>query len=87
MNLVKLIEYLRERQKILVRLSLGVLALLILLDALPFVVHKGEHAHTALERLPGFWSVFGFVACAVIVLVSKWYGHAGIMKREDYYDE
>jgi hypothetical protein len=54
---------------------------------LPFVVHKEHHAHTAVERIPGFWSVFGFIGCVVIILVSKWYGHAGIMKREDYYDE
>ncbi len=86
MNLAKIIESLRNRLKLLVRLSIGVLILLVVLDALPFVVDK-EHAHTKLEHLPGFWSVFGLVGCVLIILVSKWYGHAGIMKREDYYDE
>ncbi len=84
MKLVKLIEYLRKHLKTVVRVCFAVLALLILLDA---VLVDKEHAHTKVEHLPGFWSVFGFVACAVIVLVSKWYGHAGIMTREDYYDE
>lgn len=39
------------------------------------------------EHFPAFWSIFGFVACTLIIFLSKWYGHAGIMKREDYYDE
>lgn len=86
MKLVQLIEYLRQRLPAVIRVCYGVLALLVVVDALPFLVNK-EHAHTAVEHLPGFWSVFGFVSCALIIFVSKWYGHAGIMKREDYYDE
>ena len=84
MNLVKLIEYLRNRLKTVVRVCFGILALLILIDA--FFVSK-EHAHTGVEHLPAFWSVFGFVACVLIIILSKWFGHAGIMTREDYYDE
>ena len=56
------------------------------LDAIPAIVDKA-HAHTALERFPGFWAVFGFVGCVVLIIVSKWFGHTGIMTREDYYDE
>jgi len=84
MNPVKLIEFLRQRLKTVVRICFGVLALLILADAL--FVNK-EHAHTGVEHLPAFWSVFGFVACVLIIILSKWFGHAGIMTREDYYDE
>ena len=84
MKLVKLIEFLRNRLKTVVRVCFGVLALLILADAL--FVNK-EHAHTGVEHLPAFWSVFGFVGCVLIIILSKWYGHAGIMNREDYYDE
>lgn len=84
MKLVKLIEFLRNRLKTVVRVCFGVLALLILIDGL--LVSK-EHAHTGPEHLPGFWSVFGFVACVLIIVLSKWFGHAGIMTREDYYDE
>jgi hypothetical protein len=72
--------------KTVVWICYGVLALLVVIDALPFLVDK-EHAHTSVEHIPGFWSVFGFVSCTLIIFVSKWYGHAGIMKREDYYDE
>ena len=46
-----------------------------------------EHAHTAAEHFPAFWAAFGFIGCVVIIVLSKWFGHAGIMTREDYYDE
>jgi hypothetical protein len=84
MNLVKLIEFLRHRLKAVIWACVGVLVLVALLD---MVLVNKEEAHTAIERIPAFWSIFGFVACALIVIVSKWFGHAGIMKREDYYDE
>ena len=84
MKLAKLIEYLRNRLKAVIWVSVGVLALLVLVDAL-FV--SKEHAHTSVEHLPAFWSVFGFVGCVLIIVLSKWYGHAGIMTREDYYDQ
>lgn len=86
MKLLQLIEWLRARLRTVVRVCLGVLALLVVVDAIPGVVDK-EHAHTALERLPGFWAVFGFVGCAFLIVASKAFGHQGIMKREDYYDE
>jgi hypothetical protein len=86
MKLVHLIEFLRNRLKTVVRVCLAVLAVLILLDAIPAIVDK-EHAHTQAEHLPAFWAIFGFVGCVVLIIVSKWFGHAGIMQREDYYDE
>jgi drug/metabolite transporter (DMT)-like permease len=84
MKLVRLIEFLRQRLKIVVRVCFALLALLILADAL--LVDK-EHAHSRLEHLPAFWSIFGLVGCVLIILGSKWFGHTGIMTREDYYDE
>ncbi len=86
MKLVQLIEFLRKRLKVVVWIGYAVLGALVLIDALPFLVDK-EHAHTKAEHLPGFWSVFGLIACTLIIFVSKWFGHAGIMQREDYYDE
>jgi hypothetical protein len=82
--IVRLIDFLRDRLKLVIRLCYGVLALLVLYDAL--LLDK-SYAHTAAEKLPGFWSLFGFVACVLIIIVSKWYGHLGIMTREDYYDD
>ncbi len=82
--IVKLIDFLRDRLKLVIRLSYVVLALLVVWDVL--LLDK-SHVHTAAEKLPGFWSLFGFVACVLIIFLSKWYGHLGIMTREDYYDE
>jgi hypothetical protein len=84
MKLVELIEFLRRHMKTVVRLSVGVLIVLVIAD-LVFV--NKAHAHTGAEKIPGFWAGFGLVACAVIILASKWFGHTGIMTREDYYDE
>jgi hypothetical protein len=86
MKLAKLIEFLRDRLKTVIWLSCAVLALVVLLDAIPAVVDK-EHAHTGPEHWPAFWAVFGFLGCVVIVLFSKWFGHLGIMTREDYYED
>lgn len=84
MKLIQLIDFMRHRLKTAVRVCFGLLAALILVDAL--LVNK-EHAHTAIERLPAFWSIFGLLGCVAIIIGSKWFGHAGIMTREDYYDE
>lgn len=84
--MLRLIEFLRRHLKTVIRICFGLLALLIVIDAIPALVDK-HHAHTAPEHIPGFWSAFGFIACALIVYASKAFGHAGIMTREDYYDE
>jgi len=84
MKLLALIEFLRARLKTVVRLSLALLALLVLLDAL--LIDKKD-AHTWIERIPGFWAAWGFVGCVVLIILSKWFGHLGIMTREDYYNE
>ncbi len=86
MNLIKLIEFLRARLKDVIRICFALLALLVLLDAIPAIVDK-EHAHTAVEKIPGFWAVFGFIGCVILIIASKWFGHAGIMTREDYYED
>lgn len=80
--IVKFIDFFRDRLKATIRCCYGVLALLVFMD---IFVDK-SHAHTWPEKIPGFWSVFGFITCVLIIVISKWYGHLGIMTREDYYD-
>ena len=66
------------------RLKIGfyiVLALLVLPD---FFMHK-HTLFSSVEALPGFYAFFGFVACVIIILVSKLFGFA-LKVREDYYD-
>ena len=84
MIIVRLIEFLRRRLKAVIWISLGVLALLVAGD---FVFVDKEHAHTKPEHWIGFWSGFGFLACLAIIFFSKWYGHRGIMRDEDYYGD
>lgn len=81
-SLVKFIDFFRDRLKTVIRLCYAVLALLVVID----IFVPKDHAHTWPEKYPGFWSLFGFVACVLIIIISKWYGHLGIMTREDYYD-
>jgi hypothetical protein len=84
MKLARLIESLRDRLKAVTLVCIAVLVLLALADS--FLVSKDE-AHTAAEHIPAFWSIFGFVGCVLIIVLSKWYGHLGIMTREDYYED
>ncbi|MFA6111595.1 MAG: hypothetical protein WDA75_22780 [Candidatus Latescibacterota bacterium] len=86
MILVRLVDWLAGRRPLVLRLAAGALAVLVLLDAVPGVVNK-EHAHTWVEHLPGFWALFGLIGCVLLVVLSKWFGHRGIAKREDYYDD
>ncbi|WCJ60390.1 hypothetical protein NXS98_04460 [Fontisphaera persica] len=86
MKLVQIIEWLRARLRWVVKVCLAILAVLVLLDAVPGVVDK-SHAHTQIERWPGFWAIFGVVGCALLIVVSKAFGKLGIMRKEDYYDE
>jgi len=54
-----------------------------ILLALDLVLHR--HAAHAWERLPGFYALFGFVACVTLVLIAKQLRR--LLKRpEDYYD-
>nr|MBF0222856.1 hypothetical protein [Desulfobulbaceae bacterium] len=84
--IVELIDYFRDRLKTVIKVCYGVLAALVVIDAIPTIVDK-HHAHTWIEHIPGFWAVFGFIACVIIIILSKWFGHQGIMTREDYYDD
>lgn len=86
MKLVQIIEWLRARWRLVVKTSLALLALLVVLDAIPAIVDK-SHAHSEIEKWPGFWAVFGLVGCAFLILASKAFGKLGIMREEDYYDE
>ena len=84
MNLAKLIEFLRNRLKAVTLACIAVLLLLALADVI-FV--GNSEAHTPVEHIPAFWSLFGLAGCVVIIIISKWFGHAGIMVREDYYEQ
>jgi hypothetical protein len=70
-----------ENVKKVLRIFYVVCGGLILAD---FLVHR--HVIHSWESLWGFYGVFGFVACVVLVLVAKEMRKL-IMRKEDYYDE
>ena len=81
MSLLNIIEILRT--KTMKRISYAALILIILIDL--FIPRHEIHFFG--DGIPGFWSLFGFVACIMIILISKWIGHLGIMQDENYYNE
>ncbi len=50
-----------------------------------YVFHLG-HGHFWFENLPAFGTIFGFISCILIIVVSKFLGKKWLMKKEDYYD-
>ena len=81
MSLLKIIEAFRT--KTMKRIAYAALILIIVID---FIIPRHE-VHFFGDGIPGFWSLFGFVACILIILISKWIGHLGIMQDENYYNE
>ena len=55
----------------------------VLLFALDFVIHR--HTSHSWETLWGFYAIYGFVSCVVLVMVAKWM-RTFLMRPEDYYD-
>ena len=45
-----------------------------------------DHGHYPWDQIPGFYAVFGLVACILIVVMAKALGKKWLMKKEDYYD-
>ena len=81
MKLLDIIEVFRS--KTAKRIAYGALILLIVVD---FIIPRHE-VHFFGDNIRGFWSLFGFIACVLIIIISKWIGHLGLMQDESYYDE
>ena len=81
MNIIKVIETLRR--KAVKKIAYSALILIIVTD---FFIPRHE-IHFIGDGITGFWSLFGFVACILIILISKWIGHLGIVQDENYYNE
>ena len=60
---------------------IGSLVLLLVVE--PFV---NKHPYFSWEEWPGFYAVFGFVACVFLVLVAKYILRSLVKRDEDYYD-
>ena len=81
--IVKVIEWAQKNIFIVKALSYTVLVMLVVADL--FVPR--EHPHFIGDFIPGFWAVFGFVSCVLIIVVSKWLGKKFLFRPEDYYED
>lgn len=54
----------------------------LVLLGLEFVVHR--HVYHSWESLWGFYPLYGFVGCVVLVLIARWM-RTFLMRNEDYY--
>jgi hypothetical protein len=62
---------------------------LVVVILLEFILVKREPMVFSIEHIaeiPTFHAFYGFIACSLIILVSKAIGHAWLMVEEDYYD-
>ena len=92
-------QYLFDKPENVSRLLRGFYLICGILFLLDFVLHRhisilqvkpkafGLHRHISIiwEKIPGFYALFGFVACVILVLVAKEM-RKFLMRKEDYYD-
>ena len=82
-------QHLFDKKKNVVALIVGLFitcALLLASDLLFYSESFEKHAHYQWENWPGFYAVFGFVSCVLLVLVSKYLLRPLVKRSEDYYD-
>ncbi len=66
------------------RLRIGFYVVLVLLVLPDLFIHK-HTLFSSVEGWPGFYALFGFIACVAIILISKLLGY-WLKRPEDYYD-
>ena len=81
--IVQLIEFLRDRLKLVIKGCYITIGLIVVWS----LSVDTSHAHTWAEKMiPGFWALFGLGSCGLIIFIARLVSRAGIMTREDYYD-
>ena len=63
--------------------ALGILTVISLI--LEFTLLADYKSHWW-NYIPGFYIIWGFLSCVLIIYVSKWLGKLFIFKNEQYYD-
>lgn len=82
--IVDLINFLKKNQHTVRVYSIIAIAIMLVWS---FLGVDNHHAHTWMEtHIPGFWSIFAFLSCVVLIFFSRWLGKSGIEAGEDYYD-
>ncbi|MHB8908889.1 MAG: hypothetical protein ACYDAA_08440 [Syntrophales bacterium] len=81
MGVLKTIEYLRSKSRVLKYAFFLLLGALVLLD----VSLPRKDAHYFVDSIYAFWTLFTVVGCFVLIKVSKGIAHMFLSKDEDYY--
>jgi hypothetical protein len=76
-------QYLFDKPRNVNRLLGGFYLICAILLILDFVLHR--HVIHSWENIPGFYAIFGFIACVLLVLIAKEMRKV-VMRKEDYYD-
>jgi hypothetical protein len=61
----------------------GLVICCVILFGLDFVLHR--HVEHPWESFPGFYAIYGFIACVILVLIARELRKL-VMRDEDYYD-
>ncbi len=77
-------KHIWDERKNLITLLKVFFSISIAVFCIDFIVHK--HAHLPWEEWPGFYAIYGFVACVILVLIAKYVLRPLVMRKEDYYD-
>lgn len=78
-------KHIFDNPKNLQRVLYGLFGSLILLLILDLFIEK--HPYFPWEKWPGFYAIFGFVACVLLVLAARYILRPLIKRDEDYYDD
>ena len=77
-------SYLFDNPRNVRRVVFGLVAVCVILAGLDLVLHR--HVSHPWESMIGFYAVYGFVACVILVLLAKEMRKV-LIRKEDYYDE
>lgn len=72
-----------DHPKTVSRLVRGLVVICILLAAIDLFYHR--HSSHPLEEIVGFYALYGFFACVILVLIAKEMRKL-LMRSEDYYE-
>ena len=81
--ITEFIDFLYKHAQAMAKWCYGGLAAIILWSMIAVDSH---HAHTWLEKIPGFWSIFTIISGVVLIYAARWLAQGGLATREDYYD-
>ncbi len=76
-------KYLFDNPKNVKRILHSLYGCCLFLFVLDFVIHR--HVVHGWENLWGFYAIYGFIGCVVLVLIAKWM-RTFLMRPEDYYE-